>query len=372
MSLVSSERRLVTGTVSVQLGADPEVFLARGNRVVGSELYIPEQGLSIGEAGKVVRDGVQVELHPVPSTCRESFAYYLGHCLTGLAAEIAERSNEEIGVSFRQVVNISKAELDKLSDLSRRLMCDPSFNAYRNRTVNVKDNFRMRSAAGHLHFGIGKAHRIIREEDEAKLTAKVFDCLIGLACILLDRDPNAARRRKLYGRAGEYRTPPHGFEYRVPSNFWLRSNALLSLMFGLGRMAIDVRNSLYYTRSYPSSGMVETDFTKELLGAVDLKKVEKAINTNDFQLAKEQWTGVAQFIDTYVGGSYSGLSSGAPLRVFAEFADAVEAKGIETFFPDDPIDYWRKYLETSGSVKRTGAESTFRNGSWLDSQLKKA
>jgi hypothetical protein len=78
------------------MGSDPEIFLTRGGKIVGSERVIPEDGIilnqvndhgrplnplhyderlaawtsSHGAGGSIVRDGVQAELHPTPVSCR--------------------------------------------------------------------------------------------------------------------------------------------------------------------------------------------------------------------------------------------------------------------------------------------------------------
>ena len=46
--------------------------------------------------------------------------------------------------------------------------------------------------------------------------------------MLLD---DGAKRRELYGKAGAYRVKPYGVEYRVLSNFWLKSPALMQWVY---------------------------------------------------------------------------------------------------------------------------------------------
>jgi hypothetical protein len=71
-----------------------------------------------------------------------------------------------------------------------------------------------------------------------------------------------------------------------------------------------------------------------------MEKVWEAINTNDYKLALAQWEGVESFIDEFCADSSSGLWSGPSLENFRFFAEQVEKKGIEFWFPDDPINHW--------------------------------
>ena len=76
--------------------------------------------------------------------------------------------------------------------------------------------------------------------EDPLLAVKILDIVVGNTCVIMDRAPSQVERRKVYGRAGEYRLPAHGIEYRTLSNFWLRSYQLTHLVFSLARFAINI------------------------------------------------------------------------------------------------------------------------------------
>jgi hypothetical protein len=54
----------------------------------------------------------------------------------------------------------------------------------------------------------------------------------------------------------------------------------------------------------------------------------------------KQWAGVESFIDEYCADSLSGLWSGQSLPNFRFFARMVREKGIEYWFPEEPMQHW--------------------------------
>jgi hypothetical protein len=138
---------------------------------------------------------------------------------------------------------------------------------------------RFRAAGGHVHLGLPPNAK----KELAKVVA-LMDIYAGNTCVLIDRDPDNARRRKNYGRAGEHRVKTYGVEYRVLSNFWLRSYTLWSMVSVLCRNAVDIH---------------AIGYADELISRFDMNKVRKAINENDFELAKENFMILRKFIEEY-------------------------------------------------------------------------
>lgn len=100
--------------------------------------------------------------------------------------------------------------------------CDPDFNAWLDGEENEKPNpyTQLRTNGGHIHVSLS--------EDQSKdiLTyVRRLDASLGLMSVIKDPD---SRRRELYGKAGAYRPKPYGLEYRVLSNFWIKSDALIT------------------------------------------------------------------------------------------------------------------------------------------------
>jgi hypothetical protein len=148
---------------------------------------------------------------------------------------------------------------------------------------------------------------------------------------LLDRDPGAAERRENYGRAGEFRMPEHGLEYRTTSNFWLRDFSLMSFVFGMAHIAYEI--------SFQSFNGNKALWT-ELADRVNIKRIVQAIDTNDAVLALKNFKRITPLLRKQLPKEGFVLT---PKNIgdFIEFAEAVQQKGIEAFFPTENIvDNW--------------------------------
>ncbi len=337
-NLVEGSGRWVQSIINPYFGGDPEFFLSdKDGNVVGSERFIPKDGLMLNTQSGIIRDGVQAEIKFRPDTCRAT----VGNGIKAIFITLQTALNKEkqFGASFNPVIKVDKRELDQLSEDARVLGCAPSINVYNaDATVNVKKGFRTRSAGGHIHLGLTQYSDMMSDGTRKRLIP-IMDILVGNTCVLIDRDPGQAERRKTYGRAGEARLPAHGLEYRTLSNFWLRSYQLFSLVMGLSRLACNVvRTDLYFKNGVEG----------ELLSRVDLKLIEKAINTNNVKLAWKNWEGVKDFLDHYVPAIEAGLDCDRT-DDFEFFAKTVQEKGLEEFFPLDPITHWTSMPEGHGT-----------------------
>lgn len=338
MGLVTGSARWVQEIVKPQLGGDPELFIAdKDGKVVGSERIVPEKGFMRTTNSGIVRDGVQAELKWRADTCRATVGNEISGIFKMLAAELGKQ--KEFGASFAPVIKMDKKELNQLSENARVLGCAPSKNVHNAEAkVEVAKGFRTRSAGGHIHLGFQAYPDMMRDEVRMRLIP-LMDILVGNTCVLVDRDPGQAERRKTYGRAGEFRLPAHGVEYRTLSNFWLRSYQLFSMVMGLSRLASNVlRTELYFKNGVEA----------ELLGRVNLKDVETAINRNNVKLAWKNWQGVKDFINNFVPPIECGLDH-TRTDDFEFFAQSVQESGIEKWFPLDPITHWTNMPEGHGT-----------------------
>lgn len=357
--------------LSTYLGGDPELFLSSRGKIIGSERVIPEKGLPATPNSTfvpIVRDGVQVEIVLPAFTCRATAGSQLASAIRSLRLKLLN-DHRNVRLDFNQVIEVSEEELAGLSEKSRILGCAPSLNIYEpDRVLDVPpEKLRMRSAGGHIHIGMNgfrgnriensydydkpkrakgqPAHPIL---DDPTRMVQALDVIVGNTMVLLDTNPQAAERRLVYGRAGEYRLPLHGIEYRVLSNFWLRSYPLASLVWGLSRMTAalvyysscgpeiyETKKVYGYNEQVPTGKFKPPDWdgVKELLDQIDLPKVQEAINTNNQTLARETWEIVKAFIGTHTAGVGEGISDGA-LPLLASTLDDFE------YFIDKGIDYW--------------------------------
>ena len=313
----------------IVLGCDPEFFFNKEGQVVGAEKVLPTEGLSTLYGGKVVIDGVQGELNPAASHCRQVLAAGLSECF--MAIEEALKGGK-VGVSFARAEKVSRKEMDSLTAKSKTFGCKPTTNFSGGKVQKsfVKVNplkYRIRSAGGHIHLGIPDTRNpdVVRALKSPELIMPILDLIVGNTCVLIDRDERNIERRKEYGKAGEFRMPEYGIEYRPLSNFWLQSYQLMSMATGLARQAaIIVAND--------EAG----EIASALFAKVDINEVQKAINTNDFELAMHNFKAIEDVlllitptIDDYP------LHAG----VIEEFHHFVK-RGSDYWFKEDPMTHW--------------------------------
>lgn len=287
---------LKLGTLSERpstFGADPELFFkdSKGN-IVGSEKVIPE--VIKVDRGKIIRDGVQLEFNPNATFCRAIFGNNFYSLFKTLKEHLAQKDYE---ICWEQVIKINPTELASLSKDSRKFGCMPSYNIYLPKDDNVSvivdnpETYLFRSAGGHIHVDFHKLNNIIRNgqyvrrpltRKEIESFVKSMDIIVGNTCVILDRHPLSVERRRNYGKAGEYRLPSYGIEYRTLSNFWLRDYQLMSMVYGLMMMAYRISLS-------------EPHYNK-LISLVKEEDIIKAINTNNKFLAKQNFNKVKKFL----------------------------------------------------------------------------
>lgn len=325
-------------------GCDPEFFIEKDKQIIGSEKVIDiKKGLEIesdsilGKNGscyhkenksKFVVDGVQIELNPRPDRCRARIGNELSICFTQLQEKLKE--DKALKVNFKTTVKVSKKELDSLNPKSKVFGCAPSkslANKGKESAITINaEKYRYRSAGGHIHIGKDEMYPTLPTPmlDNPERFVALLDILLGNICVLIDRNEGNIERRRIYGKAGEYRTPPHGVEYRTLSNFWLRSYPLMSFVMGMARMAVSVINDSTET----------DDYEKELLALVDMDDIHKAINENDFNLAQSNFNKIKPFIVAHCDIDQSLHEDTLP--AFEYFV----ARGIDHWWKGDPMKHW--------------------------------
>ena len=319
----------------MKFGCDPEFFFTRNGKVVGSERVIGEKGVKDYGCNlpKIIRDGVQVELNPLPSFCRANLGNEIKQCFVLLRNNMGD----DVGASFASVIKVPAKEFRELSEDSKKFGCKPSFNVggVSEITVDPAVN-RYRSAGGHIH--IGSDHDPVLALKMPERLIPIMDIIVGNTCVLVDRDPKAKERRKNYGRAGEYRTPEYGIEYRTLSNFWLRSYQLMSFVMGLARVAVHI---------------VETDISNgntmiedALYERVDTSKVSIAINNNNARLAMKNFVAIEDVL-LHVTKVHTD-SYPITVKTIKYFKHFIK-KPLEYWFPDDPIKHWCNIPEGHGT-----------------------
>lgn len=219
-----------------QIGSDPEIFVEdkETGKIVPAFDFLPEKKKPLlHNGGTAYWDGFQAEFTTIPQGC---LAYLTDRTFEGLEAlfQAALKHNKNVKLSHKSTVEVSKEALESAKDEHVEFGCMPSFNAYGLHGLNIPGReCPVRSAGGHLHFGLGKM-----EHEDAIPIVKALDAILGVCCVSLFASFDDPRRREMYGLAGEYRLPPHGLEYRTLSNAWLIHPLLTHIVFDLARKVI--------------------------------------------------------------------------------------------------------------------------------------
>lgn len=244
------------------LGSDPEFFVQKDGKVVSSEVVGRIDNTY--DTFDLVRDGIPLELQPDKHNCRQvSFR----NIALGMLHTVKTLKKKGLKLDLRTGVTIEKDIFRKIKSEDKRFGCSPTKGLYKdkNRVTGLRTRFR--AAGGHIHYTV----KLDSLEEEQNLV-KLWDLMVALPFVVLDKDPANIERRKNYGRAGEYRRKDYGIEYRVLSNLWLRHYILWS--FATAQM----RNAEYILKKEPQ-------LRDKILKEVPWKDVRKAINNNDKDLA---------------------------------------------------------------------------------------
>lgn len=217
-----------------KVGSDPEAFIVLDNKIISSVGLIPgskDEPYDIGKGCAIQTDNVLAEWCLPPTTKSDEFWESLSHCV-GYAEDILPANHR---ISFRASANVTDDQL--MTPEANLFGCEPSFNAWRNGKQNrapKSSNRNLRSAGFHLHIGYDNPTDKLNIE-----IIKMMDLFLGIPSMLIDPD---TERRKLYGKAGEFRHKKYGVEYRVLSSYLGSSKELVDWMFDQIQVAVDYIN----------------------------------------------------------------------------------------------------------------------------------
>ena len=213
------------------VGSDPEIFLKTyaGDLVTSiGRLGGTKSRPRLTQHGAIQEDGVAAELNPVPSSSLSEFLLNHRLVLNDLQDILTPL---ELEVEIVPSAYFKDSLLDSYQ--ARVAGCEKDYNAWKkseNPVVNLEDT-NVRACGGHLHIGYDRAEKDILSRLEF---VKALDFELGVPSVILDSCPN---RRELYGKAGAHRPKfakkdgYNGVEYRVLSNFWLKSDDLMEFVY---------------------------------------------------------------------------------------------------------------------------------------------
>jgi hypothetical protein len=212
------------------VGADPEVFVR--HKATGE--LVSAHGLVPGTkdnphrvaAGAVQVDGMALEFNIDPAKNPNQFAARISQVMRVLDDMVPDHD-----LAIQPVAEFSRDVFDSAPEEAKVLGCEPDLDAWTgqiNPAPNQEVDFR--TAAGHVHLGWTE-NMDITDPDHIEaccMMGKQLDAVLLPLSLEEDKD---TKRRELYGQPGAIRVKPYGVEYRVLSNYWLASEALMKSVF---------------------------------------------------------------------------------------------------------------------------------------------
>lgn len=271
-------------------GTDPEVFCVVDGKVMPAWNYLPGKKEPLVEwclpsydneearrvyaaqkdklSRKVFWDGFQAEFTVPAASCHEVLVQYIRAGLASIQAH-ARKVDPKASVTHHCVLDTSEEYLATCHPSQVELGCDPSKNAYTeapNPRLQEVDpsHLPFRFAGFHVHSGCGSQTKAMY-----KSMVRMMDAIAGVISVPLLWGLEDARRRQYYGLAGEYRTPPHGLEWRTLSSAALVHPAVTHLLLDVARQAARLAVSGY-----------------EFLWEASKQEVQECINTLNLELAQ--------------------------------------------------------------------------------------
>jgi hypothetical protein len=261
------------------VGADPEVFAVDSEgTIIPAFNFLPEQGKKIrnpyNTAGTlaneaVYNDGFQAEFCFPAMSCHESVVDLTQRGMKFIL-QLAKKVDPKARLSSSPVLDIPEQLMMKAAEIHTRLGCAPSENIYGDKGTEVVNGAMLpfRFAGFHIHHGIDKANLT---PDVVGRAVQALDGIAGVMSIALFGHKEDKRRREFYGRAGEFRLPAHGLEYRVISSRMLQHPVYTHILLDAARWATRIGLTCHYS----------------LLTQTPDDAVRQAINTSDQKLARE-------------------------------------------------------------------------------------
>lgn len=264
----------------LKFGCDPELFVVDGNGdFVCADGLIPgtkEEPFKV-ERGAVQVDGMAAEFNTDPATTYKDFSDSVDAVMSQLQGMLP--------VGYKLIATpsavFSKKVWDSAPDHAKELGCTPDFDAWEGRPnppPNPSKNPRMRTASGHLHIGWTDNAELddIQYLMACRDLVKQLDWYLGAWSIYQDPDKN---RRSLYGKAGAMRFKPYGVEYRVLSNFWLKSPEVRLEMWNRMQKAIAMMNNT--SKYMPDNSTVKAfGFNEKLIQSINTSNMDSSLRTN--------------------------------------------------------------------------------------------
>lgn len=263
---------------SFTIGTDPEFFLReKGTGKLKSAIPFIEgtkEEPDILPCGAgLQRDNVALEFASKPASDEKDFIRSIQDAFMDIMKKVPD--GHEMAA-----IPSAKFEPDQLDHPEAKMFgCSPDYDAYipaQNPPAHCDDE-TFRSCGAHLHFGYveGSGNEFLLDPWGKIKTIITTDAVHGIISVVLDNSKEAIERRKLYGKAGCHRPTDYGVEYRVLSNFWMKSPELVMLIY---RLSDDV---LKLVREGNADALIDSigrDNIQDIINNGKINKATKVLN----------------------------------------------------------------------------------------------
>lgn len=226
------------------IGCDPEFFLRerKSGKLISAIPHVSGtkyEPMTLPKGGNIQRDNVAVEVATDPASNMDMFVQNISNTLSE-AVKTLPKNTEIIAVPSAHFPE------DQLQHPEAKLFgCEPDYDAW---SVSINEppagasENTFRSCGAHIHVGTdGNDENAFLLDHQGKLLmVRTMDCIHGIISAVLDSSKEALDRRQLYGKPGAHRPKEYGVEYRVLSNYWLKSPVTVMMMYSLTNDALRI------------------------------------------------------------------------------------------------------------------------------------
>jgi hypothetical protein len=267
-----------TSRVNHDTGTDPEIFVVHGpeEEVLPAFKFLPPQEderarTKDPRTAYAYRDGFAAEFYTQPGSCH---GYLVDRIRDGLrhVQKAAQKCDKTAKLTIRNTVMIPETVMAEAKDDEIALGCTPSENAYGDFPHLELDarSLLSRSAGGHVHLGLPH----LSDADIVSIV-KGCDIIAGIPAVAMFEALDTPVRRQTYGRAGEYRRPKYGLEYRVLSNAWMAVPEVAHLTLNLVRIGAKVGRA-----KLTDAFDISEDRVREIINSCDVVGARKFVADN--------------------------------------------------------------------------------------------
>ena len=237
-------------TTPITWGSDPEFFVcdAKGELLPAHERFYGEKpSLPVGIP---YVDGFQAEFKTAVTKSPKELVDEIRKGL--MIASTYLKPGEKI--TTKSLFETPEKYLRNFPPHIVQFGCKPSLNAYGLPALITEDCYTVphRTAGCHVHIGFkeGLSRSMVNE------LVTHIDHVAGISSLAIMVGVEDPRRRNMYGKPGEYRLTPYGFEYRVFSSSILIHPAITRLHFELVNIACKLfkqaewKDASYWTQTW--------------------------------------------------------------------------------------------------------------------------